>query len=381
MKIRVRGRRPPQILLLSITVFVIVQAFAANYVSGRGYELNSYQKNPGPMIHYRYEQGDLVQWQENLAKLLGVEKKHNCVSVPENVGIGFFYASPLLKDMSLLYVNVVFKQDILFDRMPSRDAGVMLYFNQIEIRGQYKVTSGEQVLIDQSNQRNTVFLGSTQFPWQLSYTAGTHLRAVAVRFSEKLVKSFVRSEKFDQLEDYTKENLANAEKEQLTPELMKILNEIYQSDISTVLGQLVLQNRTLLLVEKFLQNFILHHHPNARTVKFRKDDLERLALVEDVLSQDIDNFPTIEKLSRMAMMSSTKLKKRFKEVYGMKLYEFYNHNRLQKAKAMLESGEANVKEAALRIGFANLSNFSKAFKKEFGYLPKQSRSIEAHLPS
>ena len=83
----------------------------------------------------------------------------------------------------------------------------------------------------------------------------------------------------------------------------------------------------------------------------------------------------------MAMMSSTKLKKRFKEVYGMKLYEFYNYNRLQKARTMLESGEASVKEAALRIGFANLSNFSKAFKKEFGFLPKQSKSIEAHLPS
>ncbi len=333
------------------------------------------------MIHYRYEQGDLVQWQEDLAKLLGVEKKHNCIIFPEDAGVGFFYASPLLKDMSLLYANVVFRKDFLFDRLPSKDAGVMLYFNQVEIRGEYRVTSGEQVVIDNSDKRNSIFLGSTQFPWQLSYTAGTHLRAIAVRFSEKLVKSFVKTEKFYQFEDYTKENLANAEKEQLTPELMKILNEIYQSDISSILGQLVLHNRTLLLVEKFLQNFILHHNPSAKSTRIRKDDLERLALVEDVLSQDIDDFPTIDKLSRMAMMSSTKLKKRFKEVYGMKLYEFYNHNRLQKAKAMLESGEASVKEAALRIGFANLSNFSKAFKKEFGFLPKQSKSIEAHLPS
>jgi AraC-like DNA-binding protein len=333
------------------------------------------------MIHYRYQQGDLVDWQENLAKLLGVEKKHNCITFPEHAGEGFFYASPLLRDMSLLYANVVFKQDFLFDRLPSEDGGVMLYFNQVEIQGEYKVTSGDQVLVDRNQKRNTTFLGSTQFPWQLKYTAGTHLRAIAVRFGEKLVKSFVRAEKFDQFEDYTKENLANAEKEQLTPELMKILNEIYQSDISTILGQLVLHNRTLLLVEKFLQNFILHHNPNTRNSRMSKDDLERLALVEDVLSQEIDNFPTIEKLSRMAMMSSTKLKKRFKEVYGMKLYEFYNHNRLQKAKSMLASGEASVKEAALRIGFANLSNFSKAFKKEFGFLPKQSKSVETHLPS
>ena len=333
------------------------------------------------MIHYRYEQGDLVQWQEELAKLLGVEKKHNCITFPEDAGVGFFYASPLLKDMSLLYANVIFKRDFLFDRLPSKDAGIMLYFNQVDIRGEYRVTSGDQVVIDQNQTRNTTFLGSTRIPWQLNYKAGTHLRAIAVRFGEKLVKSFIKVEKFDRLDDYTRENLANAAKEELTPELMKILNEIYHSDISTIFGQLVLHNRTLLLVEKFLQNFILHHNPHAKNIKIRKEDLERLAVIEDVLSQEIDNFPTIEKLSRMAMMSSTKLKKRFKEVYGMKLYEFYNYNRLQKARTMLESGEASVKEAALRIGFANLSNFSKAFKKEFGFLPKQSKSIEAHLPS
>ena len=81
-------------------------------------------------------------------------------------------------------------------------------------------------------------------------------------------------------------------------------------------------------------------------------------------------------------MSSTKLKKRFKEVYGMKLYEYYNNNRLKKAKALLENGEASVKEAALQIGFANLSNFSKAFKKEFGVLPKQMKTLdESYLAS
>ena len=77
----------------------------------------------------------------------------------------------------------------------------------------------------------------------------------------------------------------------------------------------------------------------------------------------------------MAMMSSTKLKSKFKTVYGMKLYEFYNRNRLEKAKEMLLSGSYSVKEAGLEIGFSNLSNFAKAFKKEFGVLPKEMLRI------
>jgi AraC-like DNA-binding protein len=73
----------------------------------------------------------------------------------------------------------------------------------------------------------------------------------------------------------------------------------------------------------------------------------------------------------MAMMSSTKLKAKFKEVYGMKLYEYYNRNRLLKAKEMITGGRTTIKEAAYSIGFSNLSNFSRAFKKEFGFLPGQ----------
>ncbi len=55
----------------------------------------------------------------------------------------------------------------------------------------------------------------------------------------------------------------------------------------------------------------------------------------------------------------------------MKLYEFFNRNRREKAKEMLKTGEYSVKQVGVAIGFSNLSNFAKAFKKEFGILPKE----------
>ncbi len=38
---------------------------------------------------------------------------------------------------------------------------------------------------------------------------------------------------------------------------------------------------------------------------------------------------------------------------------------------MLQTGKYSVKQVGLNIGFSNLSNFAKAFKKEFGILPKE----------
>ena len=100
--------------------------------------------------------------------------------------------------------------------------------------------------------------------------------------------------------------------------------------------------------------------------------MESLKEVMKLLSDtQLQKFPSIETLSRTAMMSSTKLKTRFKQVYGMKLYEFYNHHRLLQAKEMLRTGNYSVKQVGVNIGFSNLSNFAKAFKKEFGALPRE----------
>jgi AraC-like DNA-binding protein len=59
----------------------------------------------------------------------------------------------------------------------------------------------------------------------------------------------------------------------------------------------------------------------------------------------------------------------------MKLYEFYNYNRLSKARQSIERGESTLKDAAYSSGYSNLSNFSKAFKKEFGLSPSQVKPL------
>ena len=164
------------------------------------------------------------------------------------------------------------------------------------------------------------------------------------------------------------------DKKFISEEEKKLLQEIFETDVDNEFGKLVLHNRILLLIEKTLNRFLMNELPVSKTKRLTENDMNGLKEVEFILSEkELEKFPSVEELSRIALMGSSKLKKRFKEVYGMKLYEFYNYNRLSKAKQSIESGENSIKEAAYRIGFSNLSNFSKAFKKEFGILPSQIR--------
>jgi AraC-like DNA-binding protein len=70
-------------------------------------------------------------------------------------------------------------------------------------------------------------------------------------------------------------------------------------------------------------------------------------------------------------ISATKLKRDFKEVYGQPPFEYYQRVRMNKARELLMSGEYTVKEVGYALGYANLSNFAYAFKKEFSVLPSE----------
>jgi AraC-like DNA-binding protein len=207
------------------------------------------------------------------------------------------------------------------------------------------------------------------------HSRNTHLKIIGLLFPQSYMRRHLRAALLSDLTRYA--DNPTARPSDLIPfEYRQPIEDVFRADPSSPLLHLLLHNRLLLLAEKFLHSFITKAPLPEPIVKIwtkgKEKDIEGLNSVMRTLSDtQLNRFPTIETLSRMAMMSSTKLKTRFKQTYGMKLYEFYNHHRLQAAKEMLKTGNYSVKQVGVNIGFSNLSNFAKAFKKEFGTLPKE----------
>jgi AraC-like DNA-binding protein len=70
-------------------------------------------------------------------------------------------------------------------------------------------------------------------------------------------------------------------------------------------------------------------------------------------------------------MSESKLKKLFKQSFGMGLYEYYQKNRMHRAKEFILSAKYSISQVGSKLGYQNLSNFSAAFRKEFHCLPSE----------
>ncbi len=98
------------------------------------------------------------------------------------------------------------------------------------------------------------------------------------------------------------------------------------------------------------------------------DDHVRAAA--EFLAQHLEEPPTLAALARHVGLSETTLKRGFHQVFGTTVFGYLRTRRMERAHALLQSGEATVLEASTLVGYSNPSNFSAAFRRQFGLNPK-----------
>lgn len=93
--------------------------------------------------------------------------------------------------------------------------------------------------------------------------------------------------------------------------------------------------------------------------------LRAKAYIDTRYAEDFD----IAALSRVADMSATNFRRRFREAFGETAMQYRDRVRLDVAKQYLLSGYYNVSEAARAVGFEDVSYFVRFFKRHIGTPP------------
>ena len=97
----------------------------------------------------------------------------------------------------------------------------------------------------------------------------------------------------------------------------------------------------------------------------------KLSKVRKHIMDNIDEVPDLDLLAHQYELPRNTLKEGYKFLYGSSLHQFHADYKMESAMQLLASGEMLVKEIAFHIGYQNPSHFITAFKKKFGYTPKQ----------
>ena len=100
-------------------------------------------------------------------------------------------------------------------------------------------------------------------------------------------------------------------------------------------------------------------------------DRDKIIQAKEIITNNISKPPSLSELSKLIGLNSNKLKKNFKELFGIPVFKFLQEERLNKAYELLNNNDMTVQETAWFVGYESLSSFSNAFQKKFGARPNE----------
>ncbi|PSL45679.1 AraC-like DNA-binding protein [Chitinophaga niastensis] len=153
-----------------------------------------------------------------------------------------------------------------------------------------------------------------------------------------------------------------------SPQMIAIINKILYCGYTGVIKDIYLENKAhellLLALEKLTWREDMHND-----MELRPDDIERLQEARNLLLQNMDNPCSLRELAHKVFINEFKLKKGFKQLFGATVFDFLLNARMEKAYLLLTETDMLIKEITMITGYKNVSNFTAAFKKKYGYPP------------
>ncbi len=107
------------------------------------------------------------------------------------------------------------------------------------------------------------------------------------------------------------------------------------------------------------------------TSNIPEEERKKLQLAKSILSDNLETPPSLAELARQIGLNTFKLKKNFKEVFGVPVFKYLQQMRLEKAHELIKNKDLSIQEVAWDVGYDSISSFSNAFAKKYGYRPSE----------
>ncbi len=236
--------------------------------------------------------------------------------------------------------------------------GSKFHFNQ----GNYQLEVSEE---------NSLLLYNTQkdLPMNLSVAPNTWLLSVimTIRKFHSLFSSEANYIPF--LSDENKEKKYYSQ-EVVTPTIAVVLSQIMNYNLHDSIKELYIKGKIYELISLYFNKT-----PDADLEQCPfladEDNVRRIRMAKEIMISRMAEPPTLAELSKEIGLSLKKLKEGFKQIYGDSVYGFLFDYKMEYARKMLETGNHNVNEVGLKVGYSTASHFIASFKKKYGTTPKK----------
>lgn len=107
----------------------------------------------------------------------------------------------------------------------------------------------------------------------------------------------------------------------------------------------------------------------------KDSNLSRITRVVEYIVENIEQSIDLNEMAKLADMSVNNFHKLFKQAMNDTPIQYIKKIRLEKAKRLILFNKMKVIEASSAVGYDNVSQFSREFKRHYGYPPSQINSL------
>lgn len=307
---------------------------------------------------------------KRLAHLLGTEVKNRRVEIPVQFGKGYCTGFVFNEHIRMLIFNYELNEDIVIDNPDIDITRRMILFKFQNIFPTMElVSSGNQL-----RAMPSVLIATRNMNADVVIPIHSNIATINIEVDANYLNGlFDSSEKSPVLQSLLQNTQPLLFEQMIYPSLQKIVDEIVTESVNETFELFFLRIKAEELVCRLLME--LEKRDEKHLVALNSQDIQTIYKVKEQMLEQLETPPVIKELSVFANMSSSKLKRLFKQIFGNSIFSYYQEFRMKEAARLLKEEKLSVSEVGYQLGFTNLSHFSRVFKEHIGMKPKQySRS-------
>jgi AraC-like DNA-binding protein len=312
---------------------------------------------------------------EDYKTMLASRSENGVTVIPAHLGTGYIKGFFIANRLRLLVRQYELKEDLLLDRgIGTEERNYImfsfqnLYQSKDEIKARLmRPSSGSSLLpsvqVATSGFNQEILPGHKKINSIVITVHADYLKDLLSPASEnKLLNMIISSDKAFLFEEI------------ISPQIQDVAAEIVMSEPPVALQNLFYQVKAEELI--YLLFAELLKRENTTLQNLNAADVKKIFEVKDKVLATIATPPKLSDLVGLSGMSESKLKRLFKQIFGISIYNYYQAFRMKEAAYLIKEENLSVSEAGYRVGFSNLSHFTRLFELHNGIKPKKYSAIK-----
>ena len=212
----------------------------------------------------------------------------------------------------------------------------------------FRVDSNRQIL-------SSYALGAFIYEWEITQEDGFHLL---------IPSSFIEVDRV---------NIAQKiERYYLDPRISTLLEEIMGIPINNQGEEILLESKLMEFIY-YLIKYINNNDLAELLSGLNNYEISQLKQAKEILDANFTTPPTIEALSKMIGLNTSKLKAGFRNLHSMTIRQYIIKKRMTKAQELITTTNYPITYVCELVGYTNRGHFANLYKKFFGNLPLEDR--------